>query len=114
MQGRWPCTCARLGSGPGVIDHSSRIALVLAPLTPAPFDHWPRYQELSELLQRWAAERPQLLTVVSIGHSHEGRDIWMCEVTDAATGPARDKPAVWVDANIHATEMTGGAAALHL
>ena len=85
-----------------------------APLTPAPFDHWPRYQELTELLESWVAERPQLLTVVSIGRSHEGRDIWICEVTDEATGPARDKPAVWVDANIHATEVTGGAAALHL
>ena len=85
-----------------------------APLTPAPFDHWPRYQELTELLEAWTAERPQLLTVVSIGRSHEGRDIWMCEVTDESTGPARDKPAVWVDANIHATEVTGGAAALHL
>ena len=52
--------------------------------------------------------------MVSIGRSHEGRDIWMCEVTDSSTGPARDKPAVWVDANIHATEVTGGAAALHL
>ena len=77
-----------------------------APLTPAPFDHWPRYQELTELLEAWTAERPQLLTVVSIGRSHEGRDIWMCEVTDESTGPARDKPAVWVDANIHATEVT--------
>src|SRR4029078_2461301 len=76
--------------------------------------HCPAYQELPERLRAATAERPQLLTVVSIGRSHEGRDIWMCEVTDEATGPARDKPAVWVDANIQPTEVTGGAAALHL
>ena len=40
-----------------------------APLTPAPFDHWPRYQELTELLESWVAERPELLTMVSIGRS---------------------------------------------
>jgi murein tripeptide amidase MpaA len=83
-------------------------------VTPAPFDHWPRYQELTELLETWAAERPRLLEVVAIGRSHEGRDIWLCEITDRSTGPAAEKPAVWIDANIHATEVTGGSAALHL
>jgi hypothetical protein len=35
-------------------------------------------------------------------------------VTDRATGPHDTKPAQWVDANIHATEVTGSVAALHL
>jgi murein tripeptide amidase MpaA len=83
-------------------------------LTPVPYDHWPRYHELSALLQEWATQRPGLLQVGSIGRSYEGREIWLCEVTDADTGPAADKPAVWIDANIHATEVTGGSAALHL
>ena len=83
-------------------------------LAPVPYDHWPRYEELTGLLDAWASRRPELIEVVSIGRSHEGRDIWMCEVTDRSTGPASEKPAVWIDANIHATEVTGGAAALHL
>jgi murein tripeptide amidase MpaA len=83
-------------------------------LTPVPYDHWPRYDELSGLLHEWATQRPGLLHVGSIGRSHEGREIWICELTDTATGPAADKPAVWVDANIHSTEVTGGSAALHL
>ncbi len=58
--------------------------------------------------------RADLCTVTSIGRSHEGRDIWLATVTNSATGTAEDKPAVWVDANIHATEITGSTAALHL
>ena len=84
------------------------------PLISPPYDHWPRYDELAGLIEGWAAARPELLAVHSIGRSHEGREIWICEVTNTATGGAEEKPAVWIDANIHASEVTGGAAALHL
>jgi zinc carboxypeptidase len=87
---------------------------VAATLTAPPYDHWPRHDELTALIEGWAAARPDLLTLTSIGNSHEGRTIWLCEVTNSATGPAAEKPAVWIDANIHATEVTGCAAALHL
>src|SRR5205085_9270902 len=63
-------------------------------VAPVPYDHWPRYAELTDILKTWSGQRPQLLTVASIGRSHEGRDIWVCEVTDSSTGPASDKPAV--------------------
>ncbi|MDX6544835.1 MAG: hypothetical protein QOG02_609, partial [Gaiellales bacterium] len=79
-----------------------------------PYDHWPRYDELTGLIEGWAAAMPELLDVQSIGRSHEGREIWICAVTNTATGGADEKPAVWIDANIHASEVTGGAAALHL
>ena len=69
------------------VNHPARIVAVADVITPAPFDHWPRYQELTELLETWAAERPRLLEVVAIGRSHEGRDIWLCEITDRSTGP---------------------------
>ena len=78
------------------------------------FDRFLRYDELTAELQAMAAEHPDLLQVESIGRSHEGRDIWLATVTDRATGPHDAKPAHWVDANIHATEVTGSVAALHL
>lgn len=79
-----------------------------------PLDRWLRYDELTELLRRWEARYPNLIDVTSIGKTNEKRDIWICTVTDTTTGPHDTKPAVWVDANIHATEHTGGAAALNL
>ena len=78
------------------------------------FDRFHRYAELTDLLHAFAREHPDLVTVESIGRSHEGRDIWVATVTNAKTGPAADKPAFWVDGNIHATEVAGSAANLYL
>ena len=60
------------------------------------------------------AAASSLVSLSSIGSSYEGRPLWLATITDPSTGPADEKPADWVDANIHATEVTGGVAALHL
>lgn len=78
------------------------------------FDRFYRYDELTSILEGWAAEHPSLFSLDSIGKSYEGRDIWLATVTNGATGSHDEKPAFWVEANIHASEATGGAAALHL
>jgi murein tripeptide amidase MpaA len=78
------------------------------------FDHLYRYDELTQALQSLAEARPDLVTVDSIGRSHEGRDIWLATLTNRATGPHDEKPAIWVGANIHSVEHTGAVAALHL
>lgn len=78
------------------------------------FDRFYGYEDLTRILEDWAKEHPRLLSFDSIGQSNEGRDIWLCTITDAETGPAEEKPALWLEANIHATELTGSAAALHL
>ena len=58
--------------------------------------------------------RTELMTVEVAGTSHEGRSIWLATVTNTATGPHDEKPALFVEANIHATEITASTAALHL
>src|SRR5215212_6410550 len=78
------------------------------------FDRFYRYAELTDLLHAFARERPDLFSVESIGKSHEGRDIWVVTATNTRTGPASDKPAFWVDGNIHATEVAASAANLYL
>jgi murein tripeptide amidase MpaA len=78
------------------------------------FDKLYHYDELMAALDGLAAEHPDLVTLENIGSSHEGRDIKLATVTNAKTGPHDEKPAVWVDANIHSTEITGSTAALHL
>ena len=74
------------------------------------FNRFYRYAELSAILKAYAAEFPGWVHVESIGKSHEGRDIWVATVTNAATGPAHDKPAFWVDGNIHSTEVAASVA----
>ena len=78
------------------------------------FDRYYRYADLTALLDAYASEYPELVRIQSIGKSHEGRDIWIAEVTDATTGPASEKPAFWVDGNIHASELSASTAALKL
>jgi len=77
------------------------------------FDRFYRYADLTKLLQAIALEHPDLAEIESIGKSHEGRDIWVVTVTNTKTGPATEKPAFWVDGNIHATEVAASAATLY-
>ena len=78
------------------------------------FDRFYKYDELTSILKTWAEEKPNLFHLSSIGRSYEGRDIWLATVTNFTTGPDIEKPALWIDANIHAVEVTGCTAALHL
>ncbi len=79
---------------------------------PLTTDRFLRYDELTSELQALAAAHPDLVTIDSVGRSHEGRDLWLVTVTDGTTGPHDEKPAMWIDANIHATEVTASVAAL--
>ena len=78
------------------------------------FDRFLRYDELTAQLQQFAAEHPSLVQLERYGTSFEGRALWLVTVTDSTTGTHDTKPAHWVDANIHAVEVTAGAAALHI
>ncbi len=78
------------------------------------FDKFYRYDELTKILRAWAKEKPGLFKLSSIGKSYEGRDIWLASITNNKTGPDKEKPAFWLEANIHAGEVTTCTAALHL
>jgi hypothetical protein len=78
------------------------------------FDRFYTYAELTETLDAWVATFPGLVSVESIGQSYERREIALATVTNTETGPAEEKPAVFVHAQIHAMEFTGTTAALHL
>ena len=84
------------------------------PATPIPsFDVFLKYDALTRLLFDYADAHPTLVSVDSIGKSHEGRDIWVATITNTATGVAADKPAFWADGNIHAAELTASTAVLY-
>lgn len=78
------------------------------------FDRFLRYDEMVAWLRETVAAHPALATLETYGTSHEGRPLLLVAITNSATGPHQDKPAHWVDANIHSVEVTGGVAALHL
>ena len=67
------------------------------------------YAELVEQVERWARDHPGFVRVTSIGASAEGRAIPLVTI-----GPRPDeaRPAVWVDGNMHASELCGSSVAL--
>jgi len=65
------------------------------------------------LLRAFVAEHPQYISLETIGTSHEGRAIPLLTITNTATGKAIDKPAYWVDGNIHSVELTASSACLY-
>jgi len=78
------------------------------------FDKFYRYNELTRLLKDYAKEYPDLIHLESIGKSHEGRDVWLVTATNFKSGTDLEKPAFWIDGNIHASEVTTSTAALYL
>jgi murein tripeptide amidase MpaA len=79
-----------------------------------PFDRYINYAELTEGLERLAAAHPNLVSVQSLGKSYEGREIWCATLTNSSTGPAEEKPALWADGNIHASEVSATTACTKL
>ena len=78
------------------------------------FDRFLRYDEMVSWLHDLQKQFPGLVALETYGKSHKGRDLWIATVTDTTTGAHNTKPAHWIDANIHATEVTGGVAALYI
>lgn len=75
-------------------------------------NHYYLYDELTSLLEHWSQKYSDLTELESIGQTTEGRKIWLMSVTNKKTGAHHTKPAVWIDANTHAGEVTGSQAAL--
>ncbi len=78
------------------------------------FDRYLRYAELAAWLDQLADANPDLVSVETYGRSYEGRDLLLVTVTDSSTGDHAGKPAHWIDASIHAVELTATVAACRL
>lgn len=76
------------------------------------FDRYYDYSDLLHILRAFESRYPNLIHLDSIGKSYEGRYIWLATVT--ANGGDRDKPALWVDGNIHASEVSPTTTCLYL
>ncbi len=77
------------------------------------FTRYHKYDELVKILRDLNALYPDFTALQSVGRSFEGRDLWLMEITNHKTGPGDTKPGFYIDANIHAGEVTGCAVALY-
>ncbi len=66
-------------------------------------------------LEALVRSHPKRIAIKPIGETTSGKhQILLAIVTDQSTGPASEKPGIFVDGNIHGNERVGGEAALRL
>ncbi len=76
-------------------------------LSQAKFDHYYCYAEMEDFLKCLAEKYPGIAKLESAGKSGEGRDIWVMSLSDMSSGEPDKKPAIYIDGNFHAGEVTG-------
>jgi murein tripeptide amidase MpaA len=76
-------------------------------------DRYYKYDELTAYVKSAAQSHPQLASIDSMGQSWEGRDVWVLTLTNRETGCPDEKPAIYIDGNIHAGEVTGSMVCLY-
>lgn len=112
-----------LDGAPDTTPESVPEAPAAQPSTPKSCHTTLHYEDLTAELQALAASNPTFAELCSLGKSHEGRDVWMMAIGDRSTFvPSQnsgkqdrdERPALYVDANIHAMELTGSTACFRL
>ncbi|MDF1808592.1 MAG: M14 family metallopeptidase [Phycisphaerales bacterium] len=69
---------------------------------------WNRYydsDETTEIVHKLVKAYPDLLSVESLGKSEQGRDLWVITLNNKKTGKDTDKPAMYIDGNVHGNEI---------
>ena len=97
----------------GQAEHGTSTSSSLSYLESFDWDRYLKYDELTEFMKEIASNYSDLCEMYSIGKTWQGRDIWCMEVTNKKTGKASEKPALYIDGNTHAGEVTGSMIALY-
>ena len=71
------------------------------------------FEEMTGIIKELVDAYPELLTLVDIGKSHQGRPMWLVILNNPATGEDTSKPAMWVDGNIHGNEIQAAETVLY-
>lgn len=79
---------------------------------------WNRYNDntaLEEIYRKMEKAHPDLVSLQSIGKSYQGREMWVLTITDKNSGVDHSrKPAMYIDAAIHANEIQTTEFALYI
>lgn len=95
---------------------ASALKALGAPNNPKVQLTWNRYYDTEQthsILVKLSQAYPAFTKLESIGKTFLGKDIWCLTITNAKTGKDSEKPAYYIDANIHANEIQGSETALY-
>lgn len=77
------------------------------------YDHYYLYDEVKTNLEYFAKTYPKLVSLDVNVVTEEGRNQYVATITNTETGAADKKPALYIDGNIHAGEVTSTMCAMH-
>lgn len=95
---------------------ASALKAMGAPNNPKVEIAWNRYydsEQLVEIMKRMERAYPELVKMMSIGKSVEGKEMWMIVVSNRTNGNPDEKPAMYIDGNIHSNEIQGAEVSLY-
>jgi len=76
-------------------------------------DRYYDFDEMTLHLRALAERYPHLMKLEGLGRSHQGREVWLVTIHNPDTGIDLDKPAYYIDAQIHAEEHATSSVALY-
>ena len=80
---------------------------------PADFTRYHTHAEIAAALKAAVTAHPDLATIVSIGKTNEGRDIWAVEIAKASGPPVDSRPGLLIAANFEGDHLIGSELALY-
>ncbi|MFZ9914500.1 MAG: M14 family metallopeptidase [Phycisphaerales bacterium] len=81
--------------------------------SPLRFDHYRDHPTLVAESKALAAAHPDMLTYVELGKSSQGRPVFALILNNPKTGVDTDKPAMYIDGNIHGNEVNASETVLY-
>ncbi|MHA2249544.1 MAG: M14 family metallopeptidase [Candidatus Kariarchaeaceae archaeon] len=72
-----------------------------------------KHGEIKTFLEDLTKQYPTLMKLEVIGKTFEGRDIWAVSLTNFELQDGSEKPAYYIDGNIHAGEVSGSTVSLY-
>jgi hypothetical protein len=83
------------------------------PKVEASWNRYNTYDGVVDIMEKIAKAYPKLARLESIGKSYENRSIYMLTISDFNTGNPDEKPAMYIDGNIHSNEIQGAEFSLY-
>ena len=83
------------------------------PKVEASWNRYNTYDGIVDIMEKIAKAYPKLARLESIGKSYENRSIYMLTISDFNTGNPDEKPAMYIDGNIHSNEIQGAEFSLY-
>jgi len=76
------------------------------------FSKYHTYAELTSMLQGMATSHANIAKLQSIGKTLGGKDIWLLEIANPAGVPVKERPALFIGANLEGDHLIGSEIAL--